>query len=418
MQLKTFLSKLKERKKSNLITNASDVGLLKSDCQTSMKVLTLLHIVTLCFCFLYYLNAQTLFVFKNWMAIIYTATIAMLIICDRKIKKKDFLYLAMLTLFGLLSVFFNNGGIGSVASLIFPLLFLCVVENCNINRSLVFILKSTSIFVLCAFTVVAVLLFNDYNSYIVSFIDVNPNTIAMMTLMSFMLWYILEDFDDKSNKIFFMLLIFVVFYIICKTKGRTSLLGFVVVSLLIVCPKRIAKKLLFKKCIELIIIVLGLIVPLVYLSMDMMEVNLVLWDKSLYTGREEVWRNLFTQLSDGGVLNWLFGVGSDAEILGNSFDAHNSYFSVIGCFGVVGFLLYGLFFMKKIELLYNFTNDAVVRKSIIALYAILILSYFEAINLISLGMFTFFIPIGLGLSRARELNSKKNMCADISIVSL
>ena len=419
MQLKTFLSKLKERKKHDLVTNACNVSLMSNDCMVSAIIVTLLHVMVLFFCVLYFIDAQLLIWFSDWMSLLYIVGIAVTIICDRKIKKIDFLYLILLSLFYFSTILYTNGGLGSVISIILPLVFICCVESCNINKVITTVLVVANILILCAFTIIVTFFATDYNFYITTFKHLNPNTISMISLMVLIMWFIFADYEKSKKGISLLVVLIVdVVYIVSKTKGRTSLLGLVLICLLILSPKKIFTKVFAKKWTASVMVVFGLVIPIVYLHLYNLELNLVFGGESLYTGREEVWRNLFTQLSDGGVLNWLFGVGSDAEILGNSFDAHNSYYSVIGCFGVVGFLLYGLFFMKKIELLYDFTNDAVVRKSIIALYAILILSYFEAINLISLGMFSFFLPIGLGLSRARELNSKKNMCADISIVSL
>ena len=293
------------------------------------------------------------------------------------------------------------------------------MEKCNINKVITTVLKVANIAILCAFTIIVTFFATDYNFYVTTFKHLNPNTIAMISLMALIIWFIFSDYEtNKKDIILLVVLIVDVVYIVSITKGRTSLLGLVFICLLILSPKKIFTKVFAKKWTALVMVVFGLVIPIVYLHLYNLGLNLVFGGESLYTGREEVWRNLFTQLSDGGVFNCLFGIGSDAEIFGNGFGAHNSYYSVIGCFGVSGFLLYGLFFIKKIEPLYYFTNDAIVRRSIMAFYVLLILSCFEVINLISLGMFSIFLPIGLGLSRARELNSKKNMCADISIVSL
>jgi len=413
VQLKTFLLKLKEKRKNDLVSNAINFGMLENDYVFTLVAATFLHVMTLLFCVVYFINKQIYLSFLNCMFILYVGEMAIAILWDKRIKLIDIIYLFLLAVFYFFTTFFTNGGLGSVPSLIFPLVLMCGLEYCRVDKYFDFILKAISLFVIISFSLIIIVLFEDYSSFYEKYYYLNMNVIACLALTGFMTWSSLADYEDWKDKILFVLLLSLTFCIIDTMKGRTSLLGLVAYCIFFFTPKIVFNKIFAVKW-TVILIILGLFVPLLYIEFYKMNIDLVIFGKNLYTGRESVWANLFNQLEQRGIAGLMFGIGSHADIYDGTFDAHNSYYSIIGCFGIIGFIIYLVFFISKIKAAFNYLEDRKIRKLLSCFFAFLVVSWFESVNIISLFCFSFFIPIGLTLSRTRELKRRARFMSDLT----
>src|SRR5699024_5073584 len=77
-------------------------------------------------------------------------------------------------------------------------------------------------------------------------------------------------------------------------------------------------------------------------------VQITLWNKSLYTGREVLWSDMLRYLSQSWK-TWLFGVGSNGYQGNQDLNIHNDYFAAIFNFGIVGFVIFEMWTFKYIR---------------------------------------------------------------------
>ena len=410
MELRVLLQKLKENNDKGVIM------LKEKDDIITPVIIMLLHIITLLMGISYFIDMRCFLAFREVYLLLYVFQIFIAVMFDKKLNKTDILNLFLLCLFYYLTLQVNNGGLGSVVSLVLPLVILCCFEysdfDVNYRSVFNFVLRVLSIFVIMSLAIITTFVVKDYSEWFYKYDEFNPNAIGMIALSCFMLWCSMTKFDEWKNKLLFILFLLVVFIIIQNVKARTSLLGLSLFCAIFVLPKKIITKnvmLVF----TIVVVTIGLLIPIIYLLLYNGNFTFELFGKTLFTGREIVWAKMFDLFNNGGLVSWLFGIGSHAQIFETSFDAHNSYFSIIGCFGVLGFAAYVLFFFSKIKSLYDYMDDDIIRKLLVSFLAVLTIGFFEAVFLVSVAYFSLFAPIGFAINRTQTLRNERRMIADI-----
>lgn len=300
-----------------------------------------------------------------------------LFITDRKILKNNsniVLLICLTLIISLVSVIYNDSGIGSLLNLLNFFNGFLLFSNIKIN---VFYKK---IIMLISFILLIYLFsisFNVWNDYLVRKNILNPNSVGVFILLS----YCLLDlyFNSKPNKsksislILKFAIIIISFIGILNSECRSALVGFftyILINNLNLLKKFVNKN---KNMILLILVVLGILFPIIYLNMYNNNVifNLPFSDKSLYTGREALWDYMIDDLSTSPSKT-LLGVGTNHMTgIGIINNFHNWYIGVLYSFGLISFVLYYSIIFKTI-------NKSKNKKANIVLISIFIVGFFES----------------------------------------
>jgi len=109
--------------------------------------------------------------------------------------------------------------------------------------------------------------------------------------------------------------------------------------------------------------------------------SLEMFGKPLYTGREELWLNMFTLLKNNTVA-FVFGMGSQTVLWENDLNVHNNFFNIIVNFGMIGYALYYIFILSYITKLAKYIQQKTVRKPLLMFVcAVLLLGFSETTSL-------------------------------------
>lgn len=182
----------------------------------------------------------------------------------------------------------------------------------------------------------------------------NTNSIGVITLVFFIFsLFVLGSIKNKIIKI--PLIIFTIIISlnsIIISESRASLIGFIFFIILnfLIPYKVLCKKIIVKFLIYLVTI--GSI-GYVFLYIGLWKMNYSLtWsygDKSLYTGRELIWIDLWVAFKE----NYLFGLGSNYQLQTHDvLNVHNSMFHILTIYGI-------LVFMLSLTLIYYFFSEKV-----------------------------------------------------------
>lgn len=334
---------------------------------------------------------------------IYAFALLMIIAFDQKLECKDLLHILLFALYCFSTTFFNGGGLGGVATIVLPLVLLCCFEYSKFGLISKYLIKCFTIIYNVYFLFISFAYTYDYT--ILN--TLNSNTGCVLALISFALWAIFTDFTELRNKILFFLLAITSFLIIKNFQGRGSLLAFAVFVLSFVLPKKILPKKVFIIVIGLIF-VFSFIFPLIYLSLYNNGVNLTVFGKNLYTGREGIWQNMMDAFSEKGILSVLFGLGSKAALWeGHNLNVHHENYVIVVNFGIFGLIFYYAFIIKKLINVFKYYDDTLVRKALYFVLALVVLGFVESVSFWStLYVFTLF-GLGVLLGRTNELEKNK-----------
>ena len=134
------------------------------------------------------------------------------------------------------------------------------------------------------------------------------------------------------------------------------------------------------------------------------DIDITIMGKSLYTGREIIWSNMYDALSEN-VVNWFFGLGSDVSLWGDrTLNVHNNYFAVIVDFGVIGFLIFYVYIFKKM----GFVNEkeSTCKKLLFSFIAyVFLLGVTEVTTMYSVTYSLVFSAFSIALSKSKEKES-------------
>ena len=189
---------------------------------------------------------------------------------------------------------------------------------------------------------------------------------------------------------------------ILNCRSRASLLALASYLLLsYIMPKKVHNKRKFLKYIFTIVILVGTLIPFIILSFYQRNVELTLpfISKSLYTGREIIWSQMFNLLKEDP-FSIFFGLGSQIQNnKGELLVAHNSYMAIIINFGLIGFaLIYG-FIILKFNRIINFVElNKHQFKFFLGYISIFIHGFFEYTFLDPIFVIFTFLFLGLALN--------------------
>lgn len=371
--------------------------------------------------FVYFIIGQCFGLTLNIYILILLALIG-LFFTKRKMNnsnKKVLILLISFFIYGLITVFINHGGIGSIFSICSGIIVFLAFKNIKFSKfqlyCIVFAAIITNIY----------WVFNSNGYYDAFFINhwtgdgslTNSNTVGKYICYTAMI--IIALFPENRIKYkFFKVTIFVLsLYGIYNCRARISLMVLVLFVLIYILRKKIFKSNIFSRNYILIIIIILLfdtLFPFLYLKLynigfgtDIQTFGLS--SKGLFSGREEIWINAVNGFDS--IPKWFIGVGSNVNYWeGHVLNLHNISMNLLVTTGILGLLFYfGILIFVIKKNCTNINNNDISLK--LGIFFICIL--FEGISDITIFYNTFllyyFATLGIGcnISENIEINKRR-----------
>lgn len=208
---------------------------------------------------------------------------------------------------------------------------------------------------------------------------INPNLSSIMIFLTIFVVFCFIKVKYHKFKLRIVLLMIALTILQLTYKGRSALIGTFLVFVNMLFPK-LERKLNARKCCRLTFFIHTLSVCFVaFYSITLFKIigkgNLYIMGKDIFTGRQMIWQDAFSQLSG----NWLFGIGNrlrSMKIYGNLFtNLHNQSMGYLVTFGLLAFISYVLLLSSLIKNLYK-KNYVLVAIFILILS---LMAYFETL---------------------------------------
>jgi len=300
-----------------------------------------------------------------------------LLFCDNIVADK-YIYLCFVAIYLFFSIFINGGGIGSVLTFVIPLFMLLSFCDLAFSGGTKKLLTVFGVFVILLLFLYSFPYGSNYQQYALT--KINPNTLGMFMMFFCMLICVLNELTTKRGKIGVALLFVLSVWGMYNYQSRGTTIALFGFFLLLILPDRFFGK---KRVLALVLtlILVGTLFPFIYLHLYNTGYSLEMFGKPLYTGREELWLNMFTLLKNNTVA-FVFGMGSQTVLWENDLNVHNNFFNIIVNFGMIGYALYYIFILSYITKLAKYIQQKTVRKPLLMFVcAVLLLGFSETTSL-------------------------------------
>lgn len=327
--------------------------------------------------------------------------VVFLICLNRKMYSKQFLLFAVILISLVMSLMYTQGGIGSAIAFIIPFLFLWGLQSISLTSSDEKIIRILSMFMV--YFLFARSFSYDLNWWYDRDTIINPNTLAQFSVFAYTYFAAFYNPKKKIRKVLsFVLLIMSIFSCInYSSRGSLgAIIAYMLVSMLI---NKINKKQIIIYFI--ILVVLSTLFPFVYIYLYENNETATILGKSLFTGREEIWGALLKKLNENP-LNWFLGLGSNVNIGKDVLNVHNTPFSIIVDFGILGFILYYCYILYIIVKLRHY--DLKTKKLILGFFSTtIVLGFTEVTTMWPVSVAMAFCSLGLAIANQNKV-SKDN----------
>lgn len=212
----------------------------------------------------------------------------------------------------------------------------------------------------------------------------NPNLTSMIVFYVFVA--ILMYYKDEKNfliKIFYIILLSYLFYLIYQTGCRTTLFMtvFIIVLFFLTSRNKILSSLLKKKAITIATLAFPILFALLYVFFSQLREysNIELLGKPLFSGRQTLYVDFYRTLSENPIVG-LCGKYKFAN-------AHNGMLTILLNTGFIGLFLYIVYSYRNLRSLSNLIikpNDVLY---LIAIFAVFISSSVESAMLVAGNLF-------------------------------
>lgn len=168
--------------------------------------------------------------------------------------------------------------------------------------------------------------------------DINPNVLAQSIILSFGIVYTgIKQIrgEIKSKRILLVLnfmAILAIYFCNCRT-ALVSIMIFIITQLFENTTRYVNNNI--KKILSMLIVI-GISIPIIYVYMyeNNVDIKIPLISKSLYTGREILWKSMIDSLNENK-MGYLIGLGShNMTSIGVIKNLHNWYLGMIYLFGI------------------------------------------------------------------------------------
>lgn len=327
--------------------------------------------------------------------ILLLAILALMVLINN-VRTNNAILVILVCLYLLVSIIITSGGIGSVLTFILPIILLFVLERIRFNHNTCNLIKNLSLIVLAYVFIRSFSYASDWNYH--RFNDINPNTMSMYLLFAYMYFTSFMDENTKHKRLKLLSLTAISLWSLYNYESRASMVVLALYFITVLFIKKISLKSIY--IFAVIFILLGILFPVIYLQLYRKGVTLEIFGKSLYTGREIIWSNMFDAFNENR-LAWLVGLGSRVTFWNDKeLNVHNNAFAIIVDFGLIGFLIFYIFILKKLKAI---KSDSVrIKKLLLAfVFFAFLLGLTEVTTLWTTTYVLAFFGFGIALSMDR-----------------
>ncbi len=232
----------------------------------------------------------------------------------------------------------------------------------------------------------------------------NPNSIAMIGLMSYTVFAASYFYTDKRKDKYILFAVTLLFFLQTIPLNSRSCLMVMMLMFVIILFGRKSEKFLANVHMLRVILIIPLLVAIVVtlfaqtdLFVRLNEISLTNFGKTLSTGRERIWQHGFQILFE----NFFFGNGRI-----ESGYWHNSAVSCLASYGVVGYTLWTLSFYILLCKGRSYEKDPQVAGCLTVFLLIFIQQSFEIGFFMPTPTYLMYVPLGLMLGRIKYLKMR------------
>ena len=291
---------------------------------------------------------------KYLMFMLFFVNIILLIFCKIEVKKSLYLYLIPLMIIIILFSILSLSGIGSYLNLLNLILLIIVAQKVKLKK------REYKLIVALSCILLLILFFKSifvWKNFELNKEDINPNVLAQSIILSFGIVYTgIKQIrgEIKSKRILLVLnfmAILAIYFCNCRT-ALVSIMIFIITQLFENTTRYVNNNI--KKILSMLIVI-GISIPIIYVYMyeNNVDIKIPLISKSLYTGREILWKSMIDSLNENK-MGYLIGLGShNMTSIGVIKNLHNWYLGMIYLFGIPLTISYYVFLMLNFEKIKN-----------------------------------------------------------------
>lgn len=291
---------------------------------------------------------------KYLMFMLFFVNIILFIFCKIEVKKSLYLYLIPLMIIIILFSILSLSGIGSYLNLLNLILLIIVAQKVKLKK------REYKLIVALSCILLLILFFKSifvWKNFELNKEDINPNVLAQSIILSFGIVYTgIKQIrgEIKSKRILLVLnfmAILAIYFCNCRT-ALVSIMIFIITQLFENTTRYVNNNI--KKILSMLIVI-GISIPIIYVYMyeNNVDIKIPLISKSLYTGREILWKSMIDSLNENK-MGYLIGLGShNMTSIGVIKNLHNWYLGMIYLFGIPLTISYYVFLMLNFEKIKN-----------------------------------------------------------------
>lgn len=291
---------------------------------------------------------------KYLMFMLFFVNIILFIFCKIEVKKSLYLYLIPLMIIIILFSILSLSGIGSYLNLLNLILLIIVAQKVKLKK------REYKLIVALSCILLLILFFKSifvWKNFELNKEDINPNVLAQSIILCFGIVYTgIKQIrgEIKSKRILLVLnfmAILAIYFCNCRT-ALVSIMIFIITQLFENTTRYVNNNI--KKILSMLIVI-GISIPIIYVYMyeNNVDIKIPLISKSLYTGREILWKSMIDSLNENK-MGYLIGLGShNMTSIGVIKNLHNWYLGMIYLFGIPLTISYYVFLMLNFEKIKN-----------------------------------------------------------------
>lgn len=327
------------------------------------------------------------------------------------VDKQILVMIGYLFIYALSTILINNGGMGSAFTLISGLFVFFAFKNITITelqrKMITYALIFNNLF----------WVFQSKGYYEIAFRNhwlgdgsmVNSNGVGKYICYTAILIFIFMN-KKRWERNFAKFILVISFVGIYNCRARISLViltVFLILSFVFSHFEKLNNKKMYMGCYYGIWCTV-ISFPILYVQMYKQGIGMNiqtfgLSSKSLYSGREIIWNNVFEGMKS--VWDWMFGVGSQVDYWkGHVLNVHNNAMNLIVVFGICGLIIYIYLLSYILKKEFVFIKSEKVSNQLILFFFCILLEGISDITIFYNGLLLYyFAPLGM----ACNLNNRK-----------
>jgi hypothetical protein len=279
-----------------------------------------------------------------------------------KLEKKVIVYFILIIILSICALILNKSGMGNVAHFFWPITIMLTYKNGKHDQNFFAWLSLISRFFFYFLVLKAIFVYSKIDTSSLREIHnsgvVNPNSAGMMLVLLFFCCNL--SYKQIPWRIqLFRLIAVSVGLLFCDSRGPLLAVALIIL-LSVFCKQLIKKSSSFMLMVFFAIISVGSLFPIIYVSIFKLGVlnNFEIMGKSLFTGREWIWINIFNYVKEHKMA-YFIGTGYNTSFYTTAFSSegtfnpHNAYMMLFALFGLPVTIMYFSFMIIIIKKAYN-----------------------------------------------------------------